>query len=447
MAILLNRPTLSRLPWLPLQPEDFTTLLQTREFRLRLLEAIASATRRVYLCALYLENEEAGREILDALYQAKQRQPQLDVRVMVDWHRAQRGRIGEDQANCNARWYREEAERRELDIPVYGVPVQTRELFGVLHLKGFIVDDTVFYSGASLNNVYLHKLDKYRFDRYHLVRSPALADAMAGFMAEQFFNDPAVFRLDKPTPPTRSIRKEIRQFRDKLAHSQYRPHGAQTLPDEQLAVSPVVGIGKGNRLNRVILDVIASAQQQLFICTPYFNFPRAVVLEINRALRRGVEIDIVVGDKTANDFYIPPEQPFRVIGALPYLYEMNLRRFAKRQRQYLTRGQLRIRLWKDGDNSFHLKGVWSDARYILLTGNNLNPRAFRLDLENALLLHDPHSQLREQSLAEQQSIMRHTTLLAHYRELEDVRHYPERIKKLLTRLSRVRIDRMLNLML
>ncbi|XLM21502.1 CDP-diacylglycerol--serine O-phosphatidyltransferase, partial [Chromobacterium piscinae] len=70
MAFLLNRPTLTRLPWLPLPPEDFTTLLQTADFRLRLLEAIAAATRRVYLCALYLENEEAGREILDALYQA-----------------------------------------------------------------------------------------------------------------------------------------------------------------------------------------------------------------------------------------------------------------------------------------------------------------------------------------------------------------------------------------
>ncbi|POA98753.1 CDP-diacylglycerol--serine O-phosphatidyltransferase [Chromobacterium sinusclupearum] len=447
MAFLLNRPTLTRLPWLPLPPQDFTTLLQTSDFRLRLLEAIAAATRRVYLCALYLENEEAGQEILDALYLAKQRQPELDVRVMVDWHRAQRGRIGEDQSHCNASWYREEAARRDLDIPIYGVPVQTRELFGVLHLKGFVIDDTVFYSGASLNNVYLHKLDKYRFDRYHLIRSPQLADTMADFMAEQFFNDPAVFRLDKPAPSTRSIRKEIRQFRDKLVHSQYRPAALPPGSAEQLAIAPIVGIGKGNRLNRTILDIIASADSKLFICTPYFNFPRAVVLEINRALRRGVEIDIVVGDKTANDFYIPPEQPFRVIGALPYLYEMNLRRFAKRQRQYVSRQQLRIHLWKDGDNTYHLKGIWSDARYILLTGNNLNPRAFRLDLENALLLRDPQGDLRAQGEAEQHSILRHTTPLAHYRQLEDVKHYPEQIKKLLTRLSRVRIDRMLNLML
>ena len=30
--------------------------------------------------------------------------------------------------------------------------------------------------------------------------------------------------------------------------------------------------------------------------------------------------------------------------------------------------------------------MWVDDRYTLLTGNNLNPRAFRLDLENGLLI-------------------------------------------------------------
>ncbi|OWY37832.1 phosphatidylserine synthase [Xenophilus sp. AP218F] len=445
MAFLINQPSLSRLPKFPLAATSFTTLLQTSEFRLRLLSAIESAASRIYISALYLEHDEAGQEVLDALYQAKARQPQLDVRVMVDWHRAQRGRIGESQDSCNAAWYREQAQRHSVELPLYGVPVQTRELFGVLHLKGFVIDDTVFYSGASLNNVYLHKLDKYRFDRYHLIHNKQLADAMAGFMTELFFNNPAVFRLDKPAPATRSIRKEIRDLRDKLLHSHYRV--ADIARQDELAITPIVGIGKGNPLNRSILSVIDSTRNRLFICTPYFNFPRAVVLAINRALRRGVEIDIVVGDKTANDFYIPPSEPFRVIGALPYLYEMNLRRFAKRQRQYVARRQLRVHLWKHEDNTYHLKGIWSDERYILLTGNNLNPRAFRLDLENALLIHDPKAELCKQSQAEQDSILIHTQALTHYRELEDVKRYPEQIKKLLTRLSRVRIDRMLNLML
>ena len=43
--------------------------------------------------ALYLEQDEGGRAILNALYEAKRQRPELDVRVLVDWHRAQRGRM------------------------------------------------------------------------------------------------------------------------------------------------------------------------------------------------------------------------------------------------------------------------------------------------------------------------------------------------------------------
>ncbi|MDF0606196.1 CDP-diacylglycerol--serine O-phosphatidyltransferase [Neisseriaceae bacterium TC5R-5] len=447
MAFLFKQTTLTQLPKLPLSAQDVCTLHHTVEFRQQLLSAIASAQQRIYITALYLEHDEAGEEILQALFDAKQRCPSLDIKVLVDWHRAQRGRIGENKQHCNARWYAEQAIKHPVDVPVYGIPVQTRELFGVLHLKGFIVDQTVIYSGASINNVYLHKLDKYRFDRYHIIINAALADTLVDYINEQFLNNPAIFRLDQAAPSTRSIRKEIRHFREQLTHSQYRQPSTLQASSDELAISPIVGIGKRNLLNRVILDLIAGAQRSLFICTPYFNFPRSVLLAVNRALKRGVEIDIVIGDKTANDFYIPPEQPFRVIGALPYLYEMNLRRFSKRQRQYINNGQLRIHLWKDGDNTFHLKGLWSDQRYMLLTGNNLNPRAFRLDMENALLIHDPQAELQQQNQLEQKHILQHTKLLRHYRELEEVSAYPEQIKKLLTRLSRVRIDRMLNFML
>ena len=64
-------------------------------------------------------------------------------------------------------------------------------------------------------------------------------------------------------------------------------------------------------------------------------------------------------------------------GALPYLYESNLRRFCEKFDAYIKNGHLTVRLWKDGDNTYHLKGVWVDNQYILLTGNNLNPRAWR----------------------------------------------------------------------
>jgi CDP-diacylglycerol---serine O-phosphatidyltransferase len=168
-----------------------------------------------------------------------------------------------------------------------------------------------------------------------------------------------------------------------------------------------------------------------------------VTREVNRALARGVKIDIIVGDKTANDFYIPPSEPFKVIAALPYLYEISLRRFAKRHQRMIDSGQLNLHLWRDGDNTYHLKGMWVDQRYTLLTGNNLNPRAFRLDLENALLLDDPKGELLEPRQRELTEIFEHTRRIEHFQNLETLVDYPEAVGKFLRRVSRVRIERLL----
>ena len=77
-----------------------------------------------------------------------------------------------------------------------------------------------------------------------------------------------------------------------------------------------------------------------------------------------------------------------------------------------------------------------------MTGNNLNPRAFRLDLENALLIHDPEQQLAQQRQAELDSIYQYTTQIKHYQALEKLSDYPPDVRKLLNRLSRIRLDRL-----
>ncbi len=186
---------------------------------------ISQATRRIYIVALYLQQDEAGQEIYDALHAAKAARPELDIVVVVDWLRAQRGLIGAGKQPGNSAWYQAMTQSHASEVPVYGVPVQTRELFGVLHLKGFVIDDSVLYSGASLNNVYLHKFDKYRFDRYHLIHSKPLADSMQHLVEHGLVASKAVHRLDLPNPPTtRSLRNDIGDLRSRLKHATYRHH-------------------------------------------------------------------------------------------------------------------------------------------------------------------------------------------------------------------------------
>ena len=72
--------------------------------------------------------------------------------------------------------------------------------------------------------------------------------------------------------------------------------------------------------------------------------------------------------------------------------------------------------------------MWVDDCYILLTGNNLNPRAWRLDAENGLLIYDPQQQLLSQVEKEQNQIRQHTKVLKHYTELEELNQYPEPVQ-------------------
>jgi len=435
---------LAQLPKLPQTVDAVQTLYCPTDFRTALLDAIATATQRIYLTALYLENDDGGRDVLSALYAAKIQRPELEICVLVDWHRAQRGRIGAAASNTNADWYCSMASQHPgVLVPVYGVPVNTREALGVLHLKGFVIDDRVIYSGASLNDVYLHRHARYRYDRYHLLTNTSLADAMVDFIKKSILTASAVQRLDREDrPKSIEIKNETRQFRQLLKGSSYFFNDAAG--NDELSVTPMVGLGKQNSLNRTIHHLMASTEQKLTLCTPYFNMPALLARNIVGLLRRGKQVEIIVGDKTANDFYIPQDQPFKIIGALPYLYEINLRRFLSRLQRFVDSGQLIVRLWKDGENSYHLKGMWVDDRWQLITGNNLNPRAWRLDLENAILIHDPHREMVVQRSKELDEIREHTQVVSHYMELESIPNYPVKVRKLIRRLRRIRIDRLIS---
>ncbi|MDC0612635.1 CDP-diacylglycerol--serine O-phosphatidyltransferase, partial [Vibrio sp.] len=442
--MIARRNPFELLPTVALKPDHFEALYSAEQYREYLIESIRKASKRIYIVALYLEADEAGREILTELYEAKQRNPGLDIQVCVDWHRAQRGLIGAEKSQGNSAMYQEFANKYDHKIAVHGIPVRGREVFGVLHLKGFIIDDKVIYSGASLNNVYLNFKERYRYDRYHVLENKTLADSMVEFINNAILSHSAVNDLtDNDRPTTKELKPIIRQFRNALAQASYQ-FIPEAVSDNEVAVTPMVGLGKRrNRLNKHIVHLIAQAKEEIFICTPYFNFPKSVSSQVKKALRRGVKVHIIVGDKTANDFYIPPSQPFKTIGGLPYLYELNLRRFAKLNEAKIASRQLSIHLWKHDDNSFHLKGIWVDKKYMLLTGNNLNPRAWKLDLENGLLIQDKQQHLVDKFEQEFSCILQHTQLVCTYKQIEPLEDYPQAVQRLVKKILRIKADRIL----
>lgn len=443
-----RKPALDDLPCIPVAADRIQPLTSPAMFRETLLDLIAQATERILIATLYLQDDAAGREVLAALYAAKAARPALQIAVFVDWHRAQRGLIGKSSSAGNAALYRDMARVRGAGVPVYGVPVQTREMLGVLHLKGMVFDDTVLYSGASLNDVYLHRDGRYRLDRYHMLRDRRLADSLAELLLRVIHPSAAVHALDtEAVPRTASLRAHIIKFRRSLGKSRYQLAGG-TIRTGEVGVTPLLGLGgRDNELNAALLQLIFRAKEHLVLITPYFNLPGPVRRAIDAKINIRCRVTVVVGDKIANDFYIPPDEPFKSIGALPYLYEGNLRRFCKTHQAAIDSGLLNVHLWRHEHHSFHVKGLLADDDYTLLTGHNFNPRAWRLDLENGLLIRDPQKMLRERNRAELEMILARTCRVDHYTSLETVDSYPAPVQRLLRRLGRTRMDRLLNQML
>lgn len=434
---LYCRSRLQQIPHLAVGSDAYDILESPVIFRRRLLELIAAARVRIMMTVLYVQDDPAGREILDALYRAKAAHPNLYVRIYLDFHRAQRGLIGKAESPGNSALYYRLADGCDSPPAIYGVPVKRREIFGVMHLKGCVCDDTVLYSGASVNDVYLARAGAYRLDRYHEIRSRELADALCGFVTTAFHPNFAVQDFSQGhVRPAREIREEIRQLTRHLTQMQYNFKNARLTPGT-VGITPLSGLGrKRNQLNRTILLLLGAARQQITVCTPYFNLPKPVHQALEAALRRGVKILLIVGDKTANDFFLRPDEPFSPVGAIPYIYEQNLREFMTRHEADLRRGALEIRLWRDGDNSFHVKGIFVDHDHLLVTGNNLNPRAWALDLENGLLVSDPEHLLQEKGMHEQQYLLRHARRLDAAADLEELSDYPEEVRKILLRVRR-----------
>jgi CDP-diacylglycerol--serine O-phosphatidyltransferase len=266
----------------------------------------------------------------------------------------------------------------------------------------------LFYTGASINDVYLQKDTRYRLDRYYQISSEKLANSFCDYLQNIFVESALCPLLNQVSLPDKPQQKRNVARLKALLKKSYYPISEASEPSD-ITIQPLIGYGAHrNMLNNAIRKMVQRSQQQILIFTPYFNIPKALVRDIIKALKRGVKITLVIGDKTANDFYIANDAEFSTIGIVPYLYEVLLARFVKRWQKFIDSGLLDIRLWADQDNSFHLKGVIVDERYHLLTGSNLNPRAWSLDLENGLLVDDPHGYLLAPLAEEKEVIFKNT---------------------------------------
>ncbi|MBE8215794.1 MAG: CDP-diacylglycerol--serine O-phosphatidyltransferase [Endozoicomonadaceae bacterium] len=430
---------------LGVQPNHIEILYSTKIFQMKIFELIKQATQKIYISALYFEYDEVGEAILEALYLSKERNPAIDIVLLVDFHRAQRQRFGEKHKLSNADYYLQRNAASRYPIKIYGLPVKKREFLGVMHLKGFIFDETVLYSGASINNIYFYFKDRYRYDRYIVIQDKALSDSMSDFVQHICHQNEAVTSLtDQNKPSIKAIRIKIKDSIRFLKQASYQFKGIQSDQAGMTYITPLIGFGRrGNKLNKTIIDMIKSSKNNVILYTPYFNLPSELKKTLKKAMKRNVVVTLVLGDKKASDFYIQDLTQFTFLGALPFLYETVLRQFILHYKSYIDNHLLKICIWRHDYHSFHLKGVSVDQKEYLLTGSNLNPRAWGLDLENALFIEDPSQELKIAFQKEHDIIMQRTTVVRSTHDLDDPVSYPDPVKRILGRLRRIRADHFL----
>ena len=116
-----------------------------------------------------MAKDEAGQEILDEIYRVKQENSHLDVKILIDWHRAQRNLLGAEKSATNADWYCEQRQTYQLpDDPniFFGVPINTREVLVYCMSKALYLMIRCFIAVQVLIMSICINLKKYRYDCY-----------------------------------------------------------------------------------------------------------------------------------------------------------------------------------------------------------------------------------------------------------------------------------------
>ena len=110
-----------------INPSEIEFFSSPKQYKQQLLSLIAAARNRIFITALYLQDDDAGRDILHALYQAKANFPDLVINIFVDYNRGQRGLIGEKESLGNRALYLKLAEDYVQKINIYGVALSGKK--------------------------------------------------------------------------------------------------------------------------------------------------------------------------------------------------------------------------------------------------------------------------------------------------------------------------------
>jgi CDP-diacylglycerol---glycerol-3-phosphate 3-phosphatidyltransferase len=412
----------------PLHSEHVTIIPTPTAFYDQLVANIRRAQHRITISSLYLGTGELERKLVDAIADKLRENPDIQVKIVLDYSRGQRG--GQDRSSVTMFKQLLKQFPNNLELYLYKVPQLKgikaslpppfNETIGVSHAKVYLVDDTLILSGANLSEDYFTN----RQDRYVQM---AQCEGLATFYHE-FVGIIAAFSyqakldrggqsgdyvLDSPAPRSESKKVVMkREFEEIVSNQKHREEatefssstssgGHDTWAFPTIQFTPINVTHDEVVLSELLRQV--PDHSSLGIASGYLNFPPFLdELLVNC----GAHLDVLTAAPEANGFF----NANGIKGALPMAYSLIEQEFYEktRSRKFVTN----IREYNYPGWTFHGKGMWfspsvhSPPQLTIVGSSNFGRRSYGCDLESQLVmftrspvlrqkLHDEYQQLTQ----------------------------------------------------
>lgn len=231
-----------------------------------MLEAIASATRSVFLVSYIFDTDRTGRALLEALAAARQRG--VDVRVIVDG-------VGQWYSWPHApRLLRRKGVPAARFLPPSLLPPRLSINLRIHH-KILAVDGCIAFTGG-MNIGDRHVLGEPPDPNKVADLQFRLEGPIAAQLEEEFLRS-WEFVTGRAEPPPAVVARPVGP-----AHCRALSDG----PDEDL-----------DAITQLLIAVIAEARRSVLVMTPYFLPPRELIGALQGAALRGIEVKLVLPAK------------------------------------------------------------------------------------------------------------------------------------------------------
>ena len=403
--------------------DSITCLGSPSEFHQAILHHISQARSRVCLSALYLGTDPLSLQIVEALTDALQRNPQLQVHVLLDCLRATRQERGSGDSSVSVLSPLVTGSSGRAALSLFHspklsgmlkkvLPPRWNETISLLHLKCLVFDDQLILTGANLSGSYFeNRQDRYmQFDQCKPLADhfAKLTDAI-GSLSYSFQSSGEL------APPRVDPVEQTAHFKQVMKLSIGAPTGPG-MPNEwrdeskDTVVYPTVQFGPAEIRHdeACTLEVLSSMPKDstLMLSTGYFNctsrYERVIV-------GSGSTAEVWVAAPCANGFY----GATGAANLIPRAYSLLAEWFHKR---IAVTGRVTLREWARGGWTYHAKGLWVDlpggaGPVVTMVGSpNFGERSVHRDLEASAIVITRNEALSKRLAKEKAAIRAHTSL-------------------------------------